>query len=110
MQTHHRRFPPQGGAAQSVWSMLHWYTTHLPVVGGGVGEEGHVGGELAPEPENPNKTNKQMKRMNHRVGNVKLLSMLRAMLATALATDQLSVWLYENTVTKPLQIATVGRF
>lgn len=29
--------------------------THLPVVGGGVGEEGHVGGELAPEPENPKK-------------------------------------------------------
>lgn len=29
--------------------------------------------------------------MNHHVGNVKLLSMQRVMLATALATDQLSV-------------------
>lgn len=37
-----------------------------------------------------------MKRMNHRVGHVKLLSMLRATLATALATDQLSVWIWEH--------------
>lgn len=55
MQTRHCRFPPQGGAAQSVWSMPPDTPTHLPVVGGGVGEEGHVGGELAPEPENPKK-------------------------------------------------------
>lgn len=27
----------------------------IPVVDGGVGEEGHVGGELAPEPEDTNK-------------------------------------------------------
>lgn len=32
--------------------MADWRWTNIPVVDGGVGEEGHVGGELAPEPEN----------------------------------------------------------
>lgn len=50
MQTRHCRLPPQGGAVQAVRQ------THLPV-GGGVGEEGHVGGELAPEPDNKNPKN-----------------------------------------------------
>lgn len=34
--------------------------TDIPVVGGGVGEEGHVGGELAPEPESRQKKNRQI--------------------------------------------------
>lgn len=47
-QTHHCRFPPQG------WGSHTDRRTDLPVTGGGVGEEGHVGGELAPEPTNEN--------------------------------------------------------
>lgn len=47
-QTHHCRFPPRG------WGSHTDGRTDLPVTGGGVGEEGHVGGELAPEPNNEN--------------------------------------------------------